>query len=655
MPGACRTGRPQIAAWECGSMSNKKNQKNHKKINRQKKRQITAAVIAIILAVAMIVPLLVVTVSAAEVGTTEAGTAEAGTTEAGTAEAGTTEAGTAEDGATEGQTETTDDAVRNGITLNGVDLSGKSREEVQQTADDILAKLKNAVITLHGNTDDENVTVSAGNLGLSWSNEDVVDTIVNYGHAANIIARYKQEKDLEQNGAAFAVEVDFNQDQIRTFVENNCTVWDVAATDASMTRANGGFQYTEGSEGVSVNLDSSVQQIYQYLTTQWDGNDATVNLDMEVTEPSTTVEDLQKLTSVLGTFTTYYSTSNAARAKNISNACGMINGMSLAPGETFSMLKTITPFTEENGYQLAGSYSGDEVVESFGGGICQVSTTLYNAVIRAELQVNERYNHSMIVTYVDPSADAAIAESSGMDFRFTNNLDSPVYIEGYTYNGSITFTIYGVETRPANRKVSFVSETLSETPSEGTKIKEDPSQPVGSVQTTAGHTGYTARLWKVVTVDGVEKSRDVFNNSTYNMTPTYVKVGTAGNMTQELKDAIASQDVDAIKKAAADAAAGVDTSKSDDLTQKAQEAADAAYADALAQGLDTTTAMQKAQEAANAVVSGNAGTSSADASSAGAGASGAEESTDAGSSSDGTAGAGSGDAAGSADAAGGAQ
>lgn len=248
-----------------------------------------------------------------------------------------------------------------------------------------------------------------------------------------------------------------------------------------------------------------------------------------------------------------------------------------------------------------------------------MSTTLYNAVIRAELQVNERYNHSMIVTYVDPSADAAIAESSGMDFRFTNNLDSPVYIEGYTYNGSITFTIYGVETRPANRKISFVSETLSETPSEGTKIKEDPSQPVGSVQTTAGHTGYTARLWKVVTVDGVEQSRDVFNNSTYNMTPSYVKVGTAGNMTQELKDAIASQDVDAIKKAAADAAAGVDTSKSDDLTQKAQAAADAAYADALAQGLDTTTAMQKAQAAADAVVSGNSDASSSAAADAGAG------------------------------------
>lgn len=561
-----------------------KKQKETKIAKSKKRRQIAAAVIAVILAISMIVPLLVVTVSAAETGSLS-GTAGNNT-------------------------------VQNGISLNGTDLSGKTREEVQAVADEVLTRDKDAVITLHGRTDDENVTVSAGNLGLTWSNADVVDQIMNYGHAANIIARYKQEKDLEQNGAAFTVAVDFNQDQIRTFLENNCTAWDVAATDASMTRSGGGFQYTEGSEGVSVNLDTSAQKIYQYLTSQWDGGDAVIDLDMEVTEPSTTVEELQKLTSVLGTFTTYYSTSNAARSKNISNACGMINGMSLAPGQTFSMLQTITPFTEENGYELAGSYLGDEVVESFGGGICQVSTTLYNAVIRAELKVNERYNHSMIVTYVDPSADAAIAESSGMDFRFTNNLSSPVYIEGYTYNGSITFTIYGVETRASNRKISFVSETLSETPSEGIKVKEDPSQPVGSVQTTPGHTGYTARLWKVVTVDGVEQSRDIFNNSTYNMTPTYVKVGTAGNVTQELKDAMASQDVDAIKKAAADAAAGVDNSKTDDLTAKAQAAADAAYADALAQGLDTTTAMQKAQEAADAVVSENAGASSSSSDSA---------------------------------------
>ncbi len=566
--------------------------KTAKQLQQNKKarrRQIAAAVIAILLAIAMIVPLLVVTVSAAET-----------------------------------QTQRT---VQDGITLEGQSLGGMTRDQVQAIADSVLEQRRSAIITIHG-MNDENVTVSAGNLGMTWTNSDVADTIINYGHAANIIARYKQEKDLAVNGADFTIELDFNQDQIRTFIENNCSSWNVQAVNASMTRANGGFQFTEGSDGITINEDESVKQIYSYLTSEWKGEDATIDLDMETTTPATTTEDLQKLTSVLGTFTTYYSTANAGRSKNISNACGMINGLTLAPGETFSMLKTITPFTEENGYEMAGSYSGDEVVESFGGGICQVSTTLYNAVIRAELKVNERYNHSMIVTYVDPSADAAIAESSGMDFKFTNNLDSTVYIEGYTYNGSITFTIYGVETRASNRKVSFVSETLSETPSEGIKIKEDPSLAVGTVQTTAGHTGYTARLWKVVTVDGVQQSKDVFNNSTYNMTPTYVKVGTAGNVTQALRDAISSQDVDAIKKAAADAAAGVDSSASDSLTEDAKNAADEAYADALAEGLDTTTAMEKAQEAANAVVSGQ----STDSSSAGTD----TASSDSTSSSDGT-------------------
>ncbi len=555
----------------------RKTQKQLQQNKKARRRQIAAAVIAILLAIAMIVPLLVVTVSAAET-----------------------------------QTQRT---VQDGITLEGQSVGGMTKDQVQAIADSILEERRSAIITIHG-MDDENVTVSAGNLGMTWTNSDVADTIINYGHAANIIARYKQEKDLAVNGADFTIELDFNQDQIRTFIENNCSSWNVQAVNASMTRANGGFQFTDGSDGITINEDESVKQIYSYLTTEWKGEDATIDLDMETTTPATTTEDLQKLTSVLGTFTTYYSTANAGRSKNISNACGMINGLTLAPGETFSMLKTITPFTEENGYEMAGSYSGDEVVESFGGGICQVSTTLYNAVIRAELKVNERYNHSMIVTYVDPSADAAIAESSGMDFKFTNNLDSTVYIEGYTYNGSITFTIYGVETRASNRKVSFVSETLSETPSEGTKIKEDPSLAVGTVQTTAGHTGYTARLWKVVTVDGVQQSKDVFNNSTYNMTPTYVKVGTAGNVTQALRDAISSQDVDAIKKAAADAAAGVDSSASDSLTEDAKNAADEAYADALAEGLDTTTAMEKAQEAANAVVSGQSADSTSESTSA---------------------------------------
>lgn len=102
------------------------------------------------------------------------------------------------------------------------------------------------------------------------------------------------------------------------------------------------------------------------------------------------------------------------------------------------------------------------MVDTYGGGICQVSTTLYNAVLKAELQVDERHNHTMLVSYVDPSKDAAIAEGL-MDFVFTNNTDAPIYIYGVGYQGTLNFTIYGHETRDPNRSISFRSETLSQT------------------------------------------------------------------------------------------------------------------------------------------------------------------------------------------------
>ena len=187
------------------------------------------------------------------------------------------------------------------------------------------------------------------------------------------------------------------------------------------------------------------------------------------------------------------------------------------------MCDLVTPFTEENGYQMAPSYANGEVVNSLGGGICQVSTTLYLAVIRAELEVTERYNHSMSVAYVKPSMDAAIAEGS-KDFKFVNNLDAPVYIEGYAGGGTISFAIYGEEYRPAGRTVTYDSETI-ETIQPQTMLTADTESNLGSIQQTqSGHTGYRAKLWKVVTENGQE-TREEVNSSYYQMTPNKYKVG----------------------------------------------------------------------------------------------------------------------------------
>ncbi len=242
------------------------------------------------------------------------------------------------------------------------------------------------------------------------------------------------------------------------------------------------------------------------------------------------------------------------------NGTKLINGKLLYPGEQLSVYETVSPFTEENGYFLAGSYLNGLVVESLGGGICQVSSTLYNAVIRAELQVDERSNHSMIVSYVDMSADAAIS-GTAKDFKFTNSLENPIFIEGYTTDDKqVVFNIYGVETRPANRTISFESVELERTEPEGEKVVADPELPAGKVSVQSAHTGYVGEYWKIVKVDGVETERVRINKSNYRAVPKTASVGVATddpNVATVLKNAIATGSIEACKAAAAQVGAGI--------------------------------------------------------------------------------------------------
>jgi vancomycin resistance protein YoaR len=269
------------------------------------------------------------------------------------------------------------------------------------------------------------------------------------------------------------------------------------------------------------------------MGTFWDGQSTEFELVVNEVEPRGTQEDLAMVTDVLGSFSTDFSSSGTGRKQNVTNGCAKINGTVIYPGEEFSVYEAVSPFTQANGYELAGSYSNGTTVESFGGGICQVSTTLYNAVIRAELDVTMRYNHSMLVSYVPASDDAAIA-GTYKDLRFVNNTDLPIYLEGYCYNGIITFNIYGHETRDSNRKVSFESEIISQQAAT-IQFNLDSGQALGywSVVQSA-HLGTVSRLWKIVTVDGVEESREVFNNSTYQASPRIITIGTAGISAEQL-------------------------------------------------------------------------------------------------------------------------
>ena len=440
-------------------------------------------------------------------------------------------------------------SIKTGIFADCVELSGMTEEEAVQAVNDYVESLKSVEITLLA-ADGNEVVTNAGVLGITWENQELVTEALEIGTHGNIIERYKVMKDLEHENLTYDVELGFDVSAINDILVK-CTKYDQDAVNVSLKRENGTFQVVQGQTGYKLDVETSIDKVYDYLTTEWTGEPADIQLNIAVEEPKGSAEELAQVKDILGTFTTSFSTSGTSRSANVTNGCNLINGTTLYPGEEFSTYQTVAPFSQANGYYMAGSYVSGKVVDSIGGGICQVSTTLYNAALLAEMEITERHNHSMTVSYVDLSADAAIAESAGKDFRFVNNTDYPIYIEGIIKNKQITFNIYGKATRNSGRKVTYVSEVLETINPPADQIYQDASQPIGYfLKGDSAHIGYKAKLWKVVTENGVEISREQVNSSTYKMTPRSATVGVATadpNAYNEIQAAIGTGSIDHVK------------------------------------------------------------------------------------------------------------
>lgn len=410
-----------------------------------------------------------------------------------------------------------------GLSVEGVEISGLSMEEASKNIESYIQSLEDKTVRL----DIEGRTFETlySDLGLHYENkEQVLGTLEEYTKG-NTIERYTKAADLEATPVELALEGDFDTQKVSDFVSRSSEGLEIAAKDATIRRSDGKFVVTESNDGLSIDKEKTVEALEAGMVNA--GADiAEVKAVTTVTKPRVAADDLRQIKDVLGSFTTDFSTSSAARAKNLSVGTSKINSHILMPGETLSGYQCMAPLTIAGGYDIAKAYENGQVVDSVAGGVCQIATTLYNAAIRAEMEITQRAPHSMTVGYVQASADAAIA-GTYKDIKITNDTDYPMYIEGYVSGKKLTFNIWGVETRSANRKVEFVSEILSSTPA-GITYEDDASLPLGTEQkVSTGHDGRKSRLWKVVTVNGVEKERTLMSTDTYRMSNSIYKRGTA--------------------------------------------------------------------------------------------------------------------------------
>lgn len=444
-----------------------------------------------------------------------------------------------------------DGKILQGVTIGGVDVSGLTEEEATQTIEMVAKQGNNATITFSVD-DNRQFEVGMDKLGAQVENlEDIVKQAAEYGKKGNAVSAYKIMKKANRGKLShdFPIQYTVKDSTAKKALKKAAKSALQQPENASVTQdGSGNVQLVKEKSGEVLNTKKTIQKLKTFLGKDWDGKNGSVKAVVDNKAPELTSDDFKDVTDLLGSCTTYYDADGSGRAQNVESGAKHLNGILLQPGEEQSADEAMRPYTEENGYEEAASYASNTVVQTMGGGICQVSTTLYGALLYAELEIVERHPHSMLVSYAEPSMDAAIADDV-MDLVFKNNQKYPIYIESVLQDGSVTFNIYGKETRDPDRTVTYVSETTSSEPGEGTEYVAS-DDPIGYINyVSAAHSKVSAQLWKVVTEGGEEVSRDVVNYSDYASSPETYSVGTASDdseATARMNQAIQTQDLSTI-------------------------------------------------------------------------------------------------------------
>lgn len=277
------------------------------------------------------------------------------------------------------------------------------------------------------------------------------------------------------------------------------------------------FAYEPEVVGRTVNREALARDVARLLNGEIDE----ITLEILKIQPRTTANDLRKRTICLATFSTNYARSARERKRNVALATGAVHGTVIEPGETFSFNERVGARTEERGYESANVIVGGRYVKGVGGGVCQVSTTLYNAALRAGLEIKEARGHSLAPSYVPLSQDAMVSTTS--DLKFKNASQYPVYVTGRADGERIIFSVYGAWDGITR---SYESVTLEVIGSGEGETVDDPELPLGTVVVERGIEGYRSECYEIVRLDDGRTERRLIRRDRYSAKRELIRRGT---------------------------------------------------------------------------------------------------------------------------------
>lgn len=413
-----------------------------------------------------------------------------------------------------------DKNIAKGVSINGIDVGEMSKQNAENTLKEYYEPKINKNVVLKW--DDKSETVNLSKLGVSYDYDKAVNEAYMIGKGKHVINDLKSILNAKSNGYDITLERNVKAAAVDSILKSIQSSVNKPAKDAQLEYKSGNFVILPDSNGEQFVYDKSKQLLLDRIKND-DGSD-TINLYTQTVKPKYNQEYFKKVNTKVASYKTYFNTSDANRSYNLKIGAEAVNGTVLMPGQAFSLNKTLGPRVADNGYKTAHVIQDGKLIDDYGGGVCQIATTVYNAAVKAQMKITSRDHHEFPVTYVAPGLDATIS-GDWLDLKFVNTSNYPIVITSYIIDNSFNVDIYGFNYMPGV-DVELDSKIVKINPAK-TEYKNDSSLAYGQeVVDRDAHDGLVVDVYKKVYKNDKLVSNEKIYTDNYDTINAIVRKGT---------------------------------------------------------------------------------------------------------------------------------
>ncbi|TJX14292.1 hypothetical protein E9840_06445 [Tissierella creatinini] len=411
------------------------------------------------------------------------------------------------------------DEIYSGVKIDGYDVGGKTLKDalifisLQKENEDVDKSIRLSYL-------EKNYNIDIYDLGYTYDFNKAVNEAYNLGREGNPFQRYSTIKELKKGGYNIELKPEYDREMVLKLVDDIEEDLNQEAKDATLEYNGTTFIVTKEKPGLAIKKSELINLLVDSIQDQED-----IQIPVDAVEPKVTEKVLSRVNGVIGEFSTSFKGSSSGRIQNIKQASKSVNNLLVLPGEEISFNEKVGPIGPSTGYMEAPVIVNGELTPGVGGGVCQSSTTLYNALLLSDVTIVERHPHSIAASYVPRGTDGAVARGY-LDLKFKNDFDFPIYIQSNVAGNRIHFYIFG-DKNSKDYTVKIEPELIQTIPYKVKEVFDSSVAPGTRVLQQEGRTGYKVRTFKSIIKDGNVVERKQITYDYYREKDFIYRVGPA--------------------------------------------------------------------------------------------------------------------------------